>query len=110
MKRFHHVCIKNSNVIRHLTTSSSSVEKKPNFRAGAMIKDGPRVNKLKEQEIIDRNSGKRPSFHTRDFPSCLVDYRSQEGKDALLRSLNNGTAEQYLNLTASYQMQSGKRS
>jgi len=50
--------------------------------------------------------GVRPSFHGRDFPSGLVDYRSTEGRTRLTRSLAGGFAEQFLNLTAAYQHQS----
>lgn len=65
-----------------------------------------RVEASKNREIEDRNAGRRPSFHTREFPKDLVDYRSEEGRDMLLRCLSARTAEQYLPLTAAYQMQS----
>ena len=67
---------------------------------------GRRARAAQEQEVADRNSGRRPSFHGRDFPASLVDYRSAEGRLRLERALAAKTAEQYLNLTAAYQMQS----
>jgi glutathione gamma-glutamylcysteinyltransferase len=48
----------------------------------------------------------RPSFYGRGFPAELVDYRSVESRARLTRCLAQGSAAQFLNLTAAYQHQS----
>jgi len=93
-----------------MTFEIPSVPRQKRLRAGARPLPANatslRADAMKRRETEDRNAGRRPSFHTREFPQSLVDYRSERGHTMLVRSLSSRTAEQYLPLTASFQMQS----
>lgn len=64
----------------------------------------PRVAEAARRVVADREANLRPSFHTREFPSGLVDYRSEEGRARLGRVLAEG-GQHYLNLMSCYQSQ-----
>ncbi|KXJ16978.1 Glutathione gamma-glutamylcysteinyltransferase [Exaiptasia diaphana] len=46
------------------------------------------------------------SFYCRNLPKCLVDYRSNESKVRLVRSLSKGTAVPFLSLSSCFNTQS----
>lgn len=52
------------------------------------------------------NEYTKPSFYGRDLPAFLVDFRTEEGKRRLVRTLGGGTAGPYLSLASTFHTQS----
>lgn len=52
------------------------------------------------------NEYTKPSFYGRDLPAFLVDFRTEEGKTRLVRTLGGSTAAPYLALASTFHTQS----